>query len=525
MPRLTLLLLLLLLAVLSSPSLLAQDIHIYYDAYADSVAYVQDGKRVPRPAVRKGDNVVLHVNNYNNYLYHVALKTPSTRLSQARAFPLDGSSLSAGGGSPLDLLFGSGSPLGGVPDLLGLSRGDGAAITAAGQAHQARMAEIQQQANSFNKALALAQARTEQIAGIQSQVQMVLEAQQIQSFAPEELQRLRLNPQLSPDQLKALSQEYMTRIFGESDPKKIDLGAVLKKTDAKSEFAALKKGYEKEVSSYAQAVAQMKNVSAFLSEAVEEVPESNLGRFVRDAERVVSTAEGNLDAYEENLHELDEKSAAIQGLDAKTLADLRIAYLVTMENDFTKTFRQSAASGDDLALQLVFTPVDSISIPGLATRAVSPIEVKVYGGLQVNASVGLSFGQFFSRPQSFYVRDSVIRSSDQDAFTPFLTSFVHFYPQSRRETSLGGSFGVGIPLGGSGATLESITFFLGPSLVFGRNQRIVLSGGLIGGRVSQLSNGFVVGDRFELQPDFLQTEQVYRLGYAVGLSFNIIGGN
>jgi hypothetical protein len=524
MPRLTLLLPL--LAVLSSPSLLAQDLHIYYDAYADSVAYVQNGKRIYKPAVRKGDNVVLHVNNYNNYLYHVALKTSNAGLSTARAFPLDGSSLGGGGGSPLDLLFGSGSSLGfGMPQLGGLSRGDGAGMTAAEQARQARMAEIQKQAKSFSNALTRVQNSMLEIADIQSKVQMAIEAQQIQSFAAEELQRLRLNPQLSPDQLKALSQEYIARIFGETDPKKIDLGAVLKKTDAKGEFAALKQGYEKEVSNYAQDVALMKNLSAFLSEAVEEVPESSLGSFVRDAEKVVATAEGNLETYEENLHELDEKTAAIQGLDAKTLADLRIAYLVTMENDFTKTFRQSAASGDDLALELVFTPVDSISIPGLATRAVSPIEVKVYGGLQVNASVGLSFGQFFNRPQSYFVRDSVIRSSDQDAFTPFLTSFVHFYPQSRRETSLGGSFGVGIPLGGSGATLESITFFLGPSLVFGRNQRIVLSGGLIGGRVSQLANGYAVGDRFELQPDFLQTELVYRLGYAVGLSFNLIRGN
>lgn len=55
------------LAVLASFALSAQDLHVYYDAFTDSVYYTQNGKPVDRPAVRKGANVVLHVNNYNNY--------------------------------------------------------------------------------------------------------------------------------------------------------------------------------------------------------------------------------------------------------------------------------------------------------------------------------------------------------------------------------------------------------------------------------------------------------------------------
>ena len=513
----------LLLAVLASSALFAQDLHIYYDAYADSVYYAQNGKRISQPAVRKGSNVVLHVNNYNNYLYNVQLKTQNAGTSLAQAHPLDASSLRFDEGSnPLGLLFGGGSPLGSMPDLLGLSRGSGAAATPAEQERLARISEIEKQVSGFNKALTRAQARTEEVALIQKKVQTALEAQQIQVFAAEELKRLRLNPQLSPVQLKELSQEYMSRIFDEADPKQINLSKVLKQSDAQGGFTDLKQRYQAQVSGYSNDVAVMKSTSAVLGLLASDVPESNIRRFLAESEKVVTAAEENLMAYEENLQTLDAKTEEVKGLDVRELAELRVDYLVTMENDFSKTFRQTASS-DEMGLQLVFVPVDSINISGLSTKSVSPIEVKVYGGMKVNASLGLSFGQFFTPPQSYFVRDSLISSSDKDSFTPFLTSFVHFYPQGRREASLGGSFGVGIPLGGTGSSLEALTFFLGPSLILGRNQRIVLSAGLIGGRVEQLANGYAVGDRFELSPDFLQTESVYKLGYSLGLSFNLVG--
>lgn len=513
--------------LLSIPSLFSQDLHVYYDAHADSAYYVLDGKRVAQPAVRKGNNVILHVNNYNNYLYQIKLKSnQQSGASIAPAYSSDFDPSGAAGGSPMELLFGGGNPIGGLPNLMGLSTGSGMGATAAEQQRQASIAAIERQLSTFSSAASRAQARAENLSSLETQAKTAIEGQKVQVFAAAQIKQLRLNPQLSPAQLKQLTQEYMSRVFGETDPKQLDLSKVLKRAEAKGEFSKLKQDYQSEVSRYASDVALLKGSKELMEVLAKDVPEegNNFARLLQNAEGVVAKAETNLHTYEKNVDTFAEAEKSVQGMSAEELSELRVDYLVTMENDFSKTFRQPA-SGEQMDLQLTFTPVDSANISGLSTRNVSPIEVKVYGGLQVNASLGLSFGQFFQAPQSYFVRDSLIRSSDKDAFTPFLTSFVHFYPQGRRETSLGGSFGIGIPLGGSGSSLEAITFFLGPSLILGRNQRIVLSGGLIGGRTEQLANGYAVGDRFDLSPDLLRTEAVYRLGYSLGLSFNLTGGN
>ena len=96
--------------------LTAQDVHIYYDAFRDSMYYLQNGKPTSTPSVRDGKNVVLHLENYNNYLVDVTLEVEDTEIKIANSTPEGGLSglLPMGGGSknPLDLLFkGSGDKM------------------------------------------------------------------------------------------------------------------------------------------------------------------------------------------------------------------------------------------------------------------------------------------------------------------------------------------------------------------------------------------------------------------------------
>jgi hypothetical protein len=514
---------LLILVSASCQVVVAQDLHIYYNAFTDSTYYLQNGVSLNQPAVRKGGNVILHVENYNNYLFNVKVKSENGSSNVANGNPIDLNGLKAGGGgSPLGFLFGGGSPLGGMTDLFNISNGPGSGF--AGNDRDLSSNAVATTMSAFNLAVKRADARAEKIEVVQEKVQQMLEAQQIQAFAAQEIKRLRFNPSLSPQQIKQFTQEYISRIFGKVDPKQIDLPTVIERSNAQAGFSALTSEYEANVSKYGEEVTQM-NRMLLQFDLLEDSQSEKLMSLKEEANQVVAAATDNLSSYQENVQSLETKVASIQSLDTQALTDLRMDYLVTMENDFSKTFRYPVSS-DELNLQLTFTPIDSVDIPNLTSRTVPPIAVKVFGGMQINASVGLSFGQFFDRPETFYVRDSTIRSSEQDAFSPILTSFVHFYPQSRKETSVGGSFGVGIPLGGSsGGSLDAITFFLGPSLILGRQQRFVLSAGLIGGKVDQLANGYQVGDHFDFQPDILQTEAVYKLGYAVGLSFNLASRN
>lgn len=510
-----------LLAVGAVSALRAQDLHVYFDALTDSTHYIQNGRATLRPVVRKGSQVVLHVSNYNNYLYNVQFKCQDAA-SEATGNPLQQLGLPGMDANPMGWLMGGSSPLDGLNGLMMPPVGGPTSGWGGTEQDRDLNAEVMaRQVAAFQTAVNRAEARAEELEMLEAKAQLMVEAQRIQQFAAVELKELCLNPQLSPVQLRTLTQEYMTRIFGEADPKDINLTTVIQSADANKQFATLNADYHRQVRGYAADVAALHSIAQVLEDMEQEGSSASVGRLVVQSNAVVATADENLATFEDNAEQLDAQTENIQGLDIQALADLRIHYLSIMENDFQKTFRHTA-TGDVLDLQLTFTPIDSVNHTGLTSRTVQPVAVKVYGGMQVNASVGLGFGQFFERPQTYYVRDSIIRQQETDAFTPYLSSFVHFYPQSRGEVSVGGTFGVGLPIG-SGSSLDAMTFFLGPSLIVGRGQRIVLSAGLIGGRVEQLANGYAAGDRLDIAAEFLPTASVYRLGYSVGLSFNLMG--
>ena len=177
--------------------------------------------------------------------------------------------------------------------------------------------------------------------------------------------------------------------------------------------------------------------------------------------------------------------------------------------------------GDRLKLKVRLEPIDTLRIPNLQTRQLSALDIPVYGGFKVNASIGVSFGSFFNQPQGYFLRDSVIVSEKRDGYLPIITSFLLFYPQSAGNVSVGGTFGVGLSIGGdSGA--QSIHFLLGPSLIFGQSERIALSAGLMGGRTDRLGQGYQVGDSLISEAGTVPLRSVYELGFFVGLSFNVL---
>lgn len=514
-------------AFLAAGTLFAQDLHIFYNAYTDSVHYTMEGKPVERPVVRKGNEVILHVYNFNNYLYQLSVKSDEGQKSesQARMFDL-GSLLQGGGLNPVDLIFGGGenSAALGIPEIPVFEETSGFAGDAKEvEAREALIKELRKLESSFRKTQESLAVLDEDLAEMHNKIRTALEVQEIQMHAADAIQRLRYTPMLEPRQIKALCQEYMVHIFNEKDPHKLSLSKVIQKAGEEGEIAGLRQAYHKKLDTYAGKVELLKFNQLALQDPKFDFEEGNLDGFLNAAGKSVETAEENLSVYETNAVLMDSALTQIGDLDLAALTDLRTTYLVMMENDFSQTSRYTV-TGDNLSLRVHLTPIDSVEIPGLATKHVTPIELSVYGGLKIKGGVGVSFGGFFRKPADYTVRDSIIRSSPKDVFSPYLTSFLHFYRQSRSATSLGGSFGVGIPIGG-GAGLESITFFLGPSLVMGREQGIVLSAGLFGGKVNQLSGGYSVGDYFEADAGLLRTESVYRLGYFLGVSFNLIGKN
>lgn len=508
-------------------SLHAQALHIHYNVYKDSVYYVQNGKSVPKPLVQKGNEVVLHVENYNNYLYDVAVdidnqKIPISNGSTANLLgSLGGKDL-----SPLNFLFkGSDQLLGAFkffPTLTGKSlvEGSGFTVTEEEKARQEKVARLKKLETDFNAAKDNLFALDSELKTMQEQVQQKVAAQRLQIFALEELNHIRYDPFLSPDQIKKLSAEYMERIFQEKDPNKIDLDQVLSVADAHADLPKSIQEYRNKTEKYATLT---RNCERLMTEfALYDFPESNLAEFKTKAQSFVGAVKTKTQSYQENTAMLEAALPKVTPLDPKSVSALRTTYLELNNNSFSKTYRQSAA-GEKITMKIKLTPAGGEQTAAAKSMELAPVEVSVYGGMRVRASVGLSFGSFFNRPQSFFVRDSTLQSSDKDAFVPVMTSFVHFYAPSRHALSVAGSFGVGFPFGG-GENLQAISFFLGPSFMFGRSERIVLNTGLMGAKTEALSQGYQVGDYYNSSANLAPTTSVYTLGYYVGVSFNLSGG-
>jgi len=497
----------------------AQDLHIFCDAFSDSVYYMRNNRPVEDARVRKGDQIVLHVKNYNSYLYNIELETDKTNLTLSQGQFGKGFSAVSGGGNPFEMLLKS---VGGIfPSLPNLGGGvlddvHGFATTAEEEAAVRKIKKIELE---LNRNLSGMQQTSEELKSLELTIKTELNAQKLTVFSIEEINRLRYDPNLEPAQIKRLTREYAQQVFKESDPNKLTLEYLAQRQSADAPLEKLVSDYHKKVGRYAR----FQEKTADLSEELLQfsIPKSNLSTFVDSTTLAAETAHETLEDYQKNLHKLEAGMEGAYNMDASKMAELRSSYISFMANDFSRTYRQ-VASGDNLTLKVRIEPIDSATYLGAHSKRLPPIPVKVYGGIRVTTSVGIGFAKFFENPKDYFVRDSIVYASDKDAFSPVLSTFIHFYSPKPGTISWGGSFGVGIPLGGDN-NLQSISFFLGPSIVIGQDHNIVFTAGLSGGKVPKPAQGYAVGDRFESDAALFTTESKYALGYFLGVSFNIIG--
>jgi len=101
-----------------------------------------------------------------------------------------------------------------------------------------------------------------------------------------------------------------------------------------------------------------------------------------------------------------------------------------------------------------------------------------------------------------------------------LTSFLHFSKSTPRPTSIGVSLGVGYPVL-SNQSLSSISFFLGPTLLLGKSQKVLFSAGIMTGRTQQLVSDLQLGDIITEGAVGDPFVEKYNLGYFLGVSYKL----
>lgn len=518
-------------------SLFAQGLQIYLDAGRGKTVFVSGKDTLSKPVVKRGENVTLHLVNYNNYLYEVEveeLQKQVTYFSTGIDTSQTGPMAKSAGGSGLDListimnpsgLMGLGSLATGQLSLLGgLSfGGKGFALDEAEMQVSRQLEDIELK---YEKILE-SWARTENnLQSIQTDVERIVNAKAVQSMAFEEIRKLQYNPSLSTSQIKSLSEEYLKMVFSNTSISEIDMAYLWKIHQKGQNVALFLKDLETERANYLNKLMEIRQLSLGLGPIKDKI---RTPRLLDSYEQIDQSVKSALARGEQEVKRLDTSYEDLKNLsaqfgeeDLQQLIQLRYIYEEIAANEFSYSY-QTTAKEDLTSLTVKLNPKDNLpSNIQVASRRLATYEVSTKGGLKINGSIGLGFGQFFSRPQSYYVRDSVILADQQDSFVPYLASFLHFYNYTPDQVAFGGSFGVGIPVFNAKSD-QSIAFFLGPSVFLGGAQRITLTGGILGARVEALGNGYKAGDVLDNPFAGIPTVGRYQLGYFIGVSINVIG--
>jgi hypothetical protein len=525
------------LLVLNS-SVFSQGLQIYLDAGKGKTVYVSGKDTLSRPSVKRGEPIILYLVNYNNYLYEVEVEELQQQVTYFST-GIDTSQTgfmakSAGGGSAFDListimnpagLMGLGSLAGGQLSLLGRLPG-GRGFAGLDEAEMQVSGELETIESKYKKILE-SWARTESnLQSIQTDVERLVNGKAMQAMAFEEIRKLQYNPSLSTSQIKELSEEYLKMVFANTPSDEIDMAYLWKIHQKGQNIALFLKDLEVERANYLTKLEEIRQLSLGLSplktrirtpallDAYEQIDQSVKSALVRGEQEVK-----RLDTSYEDLKNL---AAQFGEEDLQQLLQLRYIYEEIATNEFSYSY-QTTAKEDLTSLTVKLNPKDDLPTGiRVTSRKLAAYEVPTRGGLKINGSIGLGFGQFFTRPQSYYVRDSVILADQQDSFVPYLASFLHFYNYRPAQLAFGGSFGVGIPVFNAKSD-QSVSFFLGPSVFLGGAQRITLTGGILGARVEALGNGYKEGDVLDNPFTGVPTIGRYQLGYFIGVSINVIG--
>lgn len=166
-------------------------------------------------------------------------------------------------------------------------------------------------------------------------------------------------------------------------------------------------------------------------------------------------------------------------------------------------------------------------------------EFKTRLGFKIDFSAGIFYTALFDR--QYYFKDTTVSINGSDTSGAFIGKrntgaynigfglLSHFYTRTGGFVNVGGTFGFIMD------TEIRFRFLLGGSLMLGRQSRVVLSGGLALGQVSQLSDGYDTGYRTNAlgQPNFtakptdnaVPVSDRFLTSFFFGITYNFAGVN
>ncbi len=497
----------------------AQELHVYYNLFNDSLFYKMDGKVLDEPKLRNGHEILFHFTEFNNFLYDLELEfsqediQSSSGIMEMAQFAglnpglpgmgvgIGGDTAGATGGLGLlemPLLKINDNPIT-LQSIFGGSRGS---------------AQMLETANTTMQEIATLKTEVQQL---MQEIESYEKSREVALMALAHVDSLKRHPNLKPSFIKKRCEEYYRKIFLSSNTSDVTLEELMEAQQIPKRYDNVLKKLNTSSDKLHSKVTLLASLNEqFVNLALDDTDYlkyvSNLQTFRKEAQ-----------TFDKQLKDGLSSSNSLAGYPSKQdLANLQFSLAEVISNDFTYHTRTHAQS-DVLNITLRMVKKDRVIGEEKELVKTRHLRLEAKGGLKVSASVGLNFSRYFSPGKTYSVRGNAIVEDDAGAFSPAATSFLHFYRYNGRKLSIGGSFGIGYPMLAGEEEGQSIQFFFGPSLIFGTKQRMVLNMGLMGGRVKRLARGYQVGDEFDDSFGDIPTNNPYELGFFIGTSFNLLG--
>jgi len=208
--------------------------------------------------------------------------------------------------------------------------------------------------------------------------------------------------------------------------------------------------------------------------------------------------------YDELLNQITKKALAAKN--AESISDQ------IEKKDFETSFIYRSIEDDEITFTIKITNKKTEESKEYS------IMLKVKGAFKIDWSTGAIFNLGQGNRTYFIDENDQIQQGDSENFTPLYPAVLtNFYFRNARKFNIGGSVGFGL------AEEQRISFFMGPSIFIGNNQRLVLTGGASLRALSTLKSKFSKNQEIDTEAISVDdlTEDRYRWRTFFGITYNL----
>jgi hypothetical protein len=242
-------------------------------------------------------------------------------------------------------------------------------------------------------------------------------------------------------------------------------------------------------------------------------------KFKHEAQEVIASVK-KLKEEVDRINALTKKSDYI-----KIAQDIKVLKSELLNpNSYIAVSNPIQAKEDEVKFDIKITPKSTVNANLLTTTTNFTTQIPVSGGVKIDFSTGLicNIGLNDAKYSSSIAEDSTSFSLSKDRNNNqlglSLGAFMHFYKKNEKNHHWAGTFGLGL----NSTDLNDLEVYFGASKIFGKQERVILSGGLAISKVAYLKGSLdedVQIDYAKFTDEF--TEKAFRVGGFLSFSYNL----